>query len=61
MLVDAALNTIRIADGYNVPLPTELPDEEGIISGDTIINDLTEARELYDNVLDSCDLSQICS
>ena len=42
-------------------LPSELPAEEGGISGDTIINDLTEARELYDNVLDSSDLSQICS
>ena len=42
-------------------LPSELPNEEGGISGDKIINDLTEARELYDNVLDSSDLSQICS
>ena len=42
-------------------LPSELPAEEGGISADKIINDLTEARELYDNVLDSSDLSQICS
>ena len=55
LLVDAALSSTLLADVYNVPVPTkdvveaqtcddETNEKETI---DSVITDLTEARELY--------------
>lgn len=69
MLVDAALNTMLLADAYNVPLPTKdtveqppvemtaaadtEPDEEVPDTRETVTTDLSIASELYDQVMSS--------
>ena len=69
MLVDAALNTMLLADAYNVPLPIKdtveqppvemtpaadtEPDEEVPDTQETVTTDLSIASELYDQVMSS--------
>ena len=69
MLVDAALNTMLLADAYNVPLPTKdtvehppvemtpaadtEPDEEVPDTQETVTTDLSIASELYDQAMSS--------
>ena len=69
MLVDAAFNTMLLADAYNLPLPTKdiveqppvemtpaadtEPDEEVPKTQETVTTDLTIASELYDQVMTS--------
>jgi hypothetical protein len=77
MLVDAALNTILLADAYNVPIPTnntveEPPiaaadcesndDMEQTIQQETVVTDLTIAGKLYDKVMSSSlPVEEVCS
>ena len=70
LLVDAALSSTLRADVYNVPVPTkdaveaqtcddETNEKETI---DTVITDLTEARELYMKTMSSSLLVEdVCS
>ena len=70
LLVDAALSSTLLADVYNVPVPTkdavdaqtcddETNEKETI---DSVITDLTEARELYRKTMSSSLLVEdVCS
>ena len=70
LLVDAALNTILVADTYNVPVPTqdvldgamenEDPKIEEIPHG-AVTTDLTTARELFDQAVSSLAVEDVCS
>ena len=75
MLVDAALNTIILANEYNVPLPTKVSTGESIeesvnvdpngtneIEQDSPITELTAAREVYDKAMGSTlPLEEVCT
>ena len=72
MLVDAALNTILVADTYNVPVPTkdsvEVHQDEMAIDLETqnipqnkVTTDLTTASELYDKAMSSLlSVEEVC-
>lgn len=77
MLVDAALNTILVADAYNVPVPTKDTVHEPQVAtadtetdnvepqdihSDTVTTDITTASELYARAMSSSlSVEEVCS
>ena len=67
LLVDAALNTMLVADLYNVPLPSN--DEEQSLEvdvtcgeADVRATDLAEAQDIYESLLsDTVSVDEVCS
>ena len=68
LLVDAALNTILLADVYNVPAPRKDAVQDRICGDetnetetiDTVTTDLTDARELYMRTMSSSLSVDVC-
>ena len=66
--VDAALNTILLADVYNVPAPRKDAVQAGTCGDetnetetiDTVTTDLTEAKELYVRTMSSSLSVDVC-